>query len=712
LKYSNDGQFLWSSFYSGSGLSIDKPTAVAVDTGHNVYVTGYSQNGAAGYDYVTIKYNINGVQQWSRLYNGPGNGEDKSVALAVNDSLNVFVTGWSLGSGTGFDYATIKYKSNGDTAWVRRYNGPANGTDSALGIALRGNTELYVTGASKDTTLDYTTMRYNPATGDSIWLSRYKGPGNDIARTIAIRNASPTEVFISGGSEGAGSGYDIVTVRYDGSDGTEVWNDRYNGAANGDDQAYDVAINGSSRLYVTGKSLGSGSFNDMLTLKYSLGGALGWASTYNGTGNDDDGALHVTNGGSPYVIGSSAGAGVGQDFALVQYSGSSGNETNVVRYNSSSNLDDIAADVATFSTGVFVTGRSFNIDKSSDFVTIKYVDLSKMKYRTFTQDSLTMTATNLKIATINPNPGNVRDAAMLKAYPKIKYGYPGYPGGLTLGNIRSDSALFYTWIRFDKGSGVQKFLPQTNPTTKGFDSLGGKPMVKENKNPVNTKINSHLLGELTALRINIGASDAEITPPTFGDLTYDDNDTGNHYNGMTLRQIASVIDNNLTYWKKYPPVNWAVFDSICTRVNRTFTAGPGPMMFAGKNPLMVPGIVQIDTVTFLAPAIAPLQNPITFAPGSLVEEIPSKYTLYQNYPNPFNPQTTIEFDLPEQSFVTLKVYDMLGREVATLAENQQFAEGNHDITFDASALSSGVYFYRVLINDGEHQFFKKMLLVK
>jgi len=75
-------------------------------------------------------------------------------------------------------------------------------------------------------------------------------------------------------------------------------------------------------------------------------------------------------------------------------------------------------------------------------------------------------------------------------------------------------------------------------------------------------------------------------------------------------------------------------------------------------------------------------------------QLPSTYELKQNYPNPFNPGTTIEFALPKSSPVTLKIFDMLGREVATLV-NESMAAGVHKITFDARALTSGVYFYRL-----------------
>ncbi len=75
--------------------------------------------------------------------------------------------------------------------------------------------------------------------------------------------------------------------------------------------------------------------------------------------------------------------------------------------------------------------------------------------------------------------------------------------------------------------------------------------------------------------------------------------------------------------------------------------------------------------------------------------VPMSYALYQNYPNPFNPQTTISYSLQQVSTVTLKVYNLMGREIATLVKNEKKAQGNYEITFDASNLSSGVYFFKL-----------------
>lgn len=75
------------------------------------------------------------------------------------------------------------------------------------------------------------------------------------------------------------------------------------------------------------------------------------------------------------------------------------------------------------------------------------------------------------------------------------------------------------------------------------------------------------------------------------------------------------------------------------------------------------------------------------------------FQLYQNYPNPFNPVTVIKFDLPKQTFVKLKVYDVLGREVATILDKEMPAVTGYEVVFDASKLSSGIYYYKLITSD-------------
>ena len=100
--------------------------------------------------------------------------------------------------------------------------------------------------------------------------------------------------------------------------------------------------------------------------------------------------------------------------------------------------------------------------------------------------------------------------------------------------------------------------------------------------------------------------------------------------------------------------------------------------------------------------------------GSIVsvedpQEVPAEFSLHQNYPNPFNPSTTINYQIPTAGIVSLKVYDVLGREVANLV-NEEKPAGTYNITFNAGNFASGVYFYR--LKAGNFVSTKKLVLMK
>ena len=258
-------QEIWVATYNGPANASDFGHSIAVDSPGNVYVTGWSIG--TGWDYATIKYNNSGTQQWVARYNGPGNGDDEGDFIAVDSSGNVYVAGLSTGSGTGWDYATIKYNTSGTQQWVARYNGPGNLDDVAQAMAVDLSGNAYVTGKSQSSNgdTDYATIKYN-ASGAEQWVARYKGPGNseDIATAIALDGSG--NVVVTGYSTGSGTGYDFATIKYNGS-GTQQWVDRYNGPANGTDAGYAITVDTSGSAYATGERT-SATGTDYATIKY------------------------------------------------------------------------------------------------------------------------------------------------------------------------------------------------------------------------------------------------------------------------------------------------------------------------------------------------------------------------------------------------------------------------------------------------------------
>jgi hypothetical protein len=115
-----------------------------------------------------------------------------------------------------------------------------------------------------------------------------------------------------------------------------------------------------------------------------------------------------------------------------------------------------------------------------------------------------------------------------------------------------------------------------------------------------------------------------------------------------------------------------------------------------------------DSVNFTTASI--VEAELTPASAEQINNVvPQNFQLEQNYPNPFNPSTTIRYSIPEASFATVKVYDMLGNEVVTLVNEEQHA-GEYEVEFDASHLSSGIYFYK--LQTAYYVETKKMILMK
>ena len=123
--------------------------------------------------------------------------------------------------------------------------------------------------------------------------------------------------------------------------------------------------------------------------------------------------------------------------------------------------------------------------------------------------------------------------------------------------------------------------------------------------------------------------------------------------------------------------------------------------------------IAIDLTLYSRPFQVEVIDPTGISGHST--NLPKEYALYQNYPNPFNPVTSIKFDLPEEARVKIEIFDVLGQPIAILLDSKKPA-GFHQVNFDASQFSSGMYFYAILAESNEQKDnfskVKKMLLVK
>jgi uncharacterized delta-60 repeat protein len=370
----------WVARYNGPGNTGDEAVAIAVDNSGNVYVTGTTYAPDTFEDYTTVKYDANGNLLWEAHYNGPDNGSDFAKAMAIDGSGNVYVTGSSFSDANGMDYATVKYDPCGVQLWVSCYNYTDNGYDEASAITVDSSGNVYVTGGSysNSSDMDYATIKYN-SSGAIQWggAKRYDGAAHlwDMATAIAVDGSG--NVYVTGMSNDSSYSNDYATVKYN-SSGTIQWGGakRYNGPGNGDDSAYALVVDSSSNVYVTGCSYGTTS-DDFATLKYNSSGTLQWggAKRYNGPSDNYDGATAIAldGSGNVYVTGYSWDANTSGDYLTIKYD-SSGTQLWEARYNGPGDGYDSARALAIDGSGnVYVTGQSYANDIIwDDYATVKY----------------------------------------------------------------------------------------------------------------------------------------------------------------------------------------------------------------------------------------------------------------------------------------------------------------------------------------------------
>jgi DNA-binding beta-propeller fold protein YncE len=300
-------------------------------------VTGNSVGSTASGDYTTVAYSAStGSQLWVGRYNGPANGEDSARAIAVSaDGTRVFVTGTSYGSSTFDDFATVAYDAvTGSPLWVRRYNGPANGYDEAApSIAVsRNGKSVFVTGAAvAATSTEYATIAYSTTAGTEQWVALWHRIGSDadVPTSLGVSPNGAT-VFVTGVSYGSTSGnnQDFATVAYRATTGRQLWVTRYNGPANLDDTAWSLGVSpDGKKVFVTG------------------------------------------------TTGDTYGDPTGVDFATVAYTSNKGAQLWASHYNGPANGDDNPWNLALSPDGskVFVTGQSPGVGTNMDAATVAYI---------------------------------------------------------------------------------------------------------------------------------------------------------------------------------------------------------------------------------------------------------------------------------------------------------------------------------------------------
>ncbi|OYU83388.1 MAG: hypothetical protein CFE24_11605 [Flavobacterium sp. BFFFF2] len=377
LKLDSNGNELWRTVFDGPSSGADAALSMTLDSSGNIYVTGYAKFSASGTDVVTMKLTNAGQITWTANYGFTTDQYEQGNSVVVDSAGNVFVAGQSdpdSTTTTSDDYVVLKYNAQGVQQWVQRTNGTGNGIDRPSKVALDPAGNPVVTGRSDNlVNYDYLTVKYNTTNGTPMWSMRYDRTHNDWATDIVIHPTSGN-IYITGRSKN--TTFDYVTICYSGT-GVQQWATVYDFGI-GDDRATNIALDNSGNLYVTGQSdVGTATVNfDITTVKYNAAGAQQWVKTFGGAAQNDDipSAIAVDAAGSVWVTGTvdtDATTAIVNDFLTIKYN-TSGVQQWQQTYNAQTASNDFAKSIAVDASGAVIVAGYAEIIPQKNAVALKY----------------------------------------------------------------------------------------------------------------------------------------------------------------------------------------------------------------------------------------------------------------------------------------------------------------------------------------------------
>ncbi len=498
-------------------------------------------------------------------------------------------------------------------------------------------------------------------------------------------------IYLTGTTRNTNSNYDILTIKYN-TDGVLQWAVTYDGQ-NKDDKGNAVAVNSAGDVFVTGNITVSPGGKDIITIKYNASGITQWVKTFNGTGDstDEAKAIIIDDINNIYITGFTweYGSSYPYFFCTIKYN-QNGDQIWVRHYHGPQYFDNEAYLINLDKAGkVYVAGISEGLTSQRDYLLLKYDSSGNQLWEVRYNGS-----------------GNAwdipRDMIVSDNFNIFITGYSSESDTSDYyGTIKYDSSGILQWVRlfsWDPGQYLGDYAEAiTLDSLENVYVTGGSFSTNTNVDFVTVKYNSAGIQQWVRVYngpINGGDWANDIACDNQGNVYV----TGGSPTVNTSWDFYTIKYNSsggLVWSRRYAAPNSNSFD-IAIRIkidslNHVYIAGTGN----GQ------GFVNPDLINIKYSQIIGINKIST--------EISKSHSLSQNYPNPFNPNTVISFQLPVNNFVTLKVYDMLGREISTLI-NEQLKPGTYEIDWDASGFPSGVYFYKIIANDYSDT--KKMILIK
>ena len=587
---------------------------------------------------------------WTRTYGG--SSSDFGYSVQPTSDGGYILAGWTGSFGAGIaNFYLVKTDADGNTLWTRTYGG----SDFEEAYSVRQTTDggYIVAGYTSSFgagSFDVYLVKTDES-GNELWTRTYGGGGSEIA--YSVQQTTDGGYIIAGYTDSFGAGSaDFYLVKTD-SNGDTLWTRTYGGTDSDQSRSVQQTTDGGYIIAGYTSSFGAGGY-DFYLVKTDADGNTLWTRTYGGSGTDQGYSVQqITDGG--YIIAGITGSfGAGSaDFYLVK-TDANGDSLWTRTYGGSGTDQGYSVDQTT-DGGYIVAGYTESFGAGSwDFYLVKTdADGDTLWTRT--------------------------------------YGGSSYDCGWSVQQTPDDGYIIAGYTMSFGAGGIDFYLVK----------VAGE-------------------SSLPDVTIEIVPDNPPVIVPQGGSFGFTGSLTNNIEDPQVVDAWAMAIGPEKETYGPFKMLNDVELDpyEIRSRQFNQRVANLAPLGFytyiayCGDYPSTV-----IDSSFFEVEVIA---GPSTEASeagwvltGSFSEgeftDLPSEFALLSNYPNPFNAQTVIGYQLPMSSSVKLEVYNLLGSKVATLVNGEQEA-GYKSVTWDASEVSSGIYFYK--LTAGEFREVKRMTLLK
>ncbi len=681
VRYNTNGSI--DNTFGSNGITItsisstfDEAYSVVIQNDGKIVVVGHSYN-VIDYDFAIARYNPNGTLDNTFSTDGTtttpiGLENNMALSTAIQGDGKIIATGFSA-NGSNFDFALARYNTNGELDNSFGSNGIVTtevdtSIDVATSILIQSDGKIIAAGYSlTGIDNDFALVRYNVNGGldnsfgsDGIFTNPV-GTSINYAYSSVIQGDGKIVVVGRIGRMDDPNNDDFVLVRYnpngkmDNTFGTKGIVTTEIGP--GDDRAYSVAIQNDGKIVVTGYSRINS--NDVFTLvRYNTDGNLdnsfgtnGVVTTAVGADEDEAYSVAIQNDGKIIVAGFSWTTN-NSDLAIVRYNtdGTLDNTfgTNGIVTTDIANSTEEVRSIAIQNDGKIIAAGFYDNETNDDFLLVRYNSDGTL------DDTF---GTNGIVTTQFGTEGDWVYSVAIQSDGKIVAAGESYNGSnsdFALARYNPNGVLDFTF-------GISgKLITQIGTEDEWVNSLA---VQDDGKIVASGYYNNGSNSDFALIRYNQNGS----LDNTFGT------------NGIITTEIGPVFD---------------IASSVIIQND-------------GK--IVVAGYSYAANNNSVFTVVRYLRD----FPNSLIEEnteeIPTTYTLEQKYPNPFNPSTSIQFSIPEQSFVRLEVFNLLGEKVSTLVSDELNA-GNYKYEWNAAKLSSGIYLYR--LRTPQYSEIKKMILLR